>query len=96
MRPGSQGQEKDTSTDIIAQQRIHRRPQHQLSQQERTFQQGQDKVGATVSPPYICDGRNDEQQDNQLAWRNNRNKPLQPARASNTIIGLALCRCARI
>ena len=28
----------DRSTDIIAQKRIHRRPQHQLPQQERTFQ----------------------------------------------------------
>jgi hypothetical protein len=29
---------EDRSTDIIAQQRIDRRPQHQLPQQERTFQ----------------------------------------------------------
>jgi hypothetical protein len=27
-----------SSTDIIAQKRLHRRPQHQQPQQERTFQ----------------------------------------------------------
>jgi len=32
---------KDRSADIIAKERIHRRPQHQLSQQERTLQQAQ-------------------------------------------------------
>jgi hypothetical protein len=34
----------ETSTDIIAQKRIQRWPQHQLPQQERTFQQPQDPV----------------------------------------------------
>jgi len=29
---------KDNRTDMIAQKRIHRRPQHQQRQQERTFQ----------------------------------------------------------
>jgi hypothetical protein len=31
----------ESSTDIMAEKRIHRRPQHQLPQHERTFHQAQ-------------------------------------------------------
>jgi hypothetical protein len=36
----------ESSTDIMAEKRIHHRPQHQLSQQERTFRQA--RVGLVL------------------------------------------------
>jgi hypothetical protein len=42
-----------SSTDIIDQKRIHRRPQHQLPQQERTFQYAH---APTICAIWVCAG----------------------------------------